>query len=73
MEGENEEQKLDLPSKIQLSKNFHAIREKFSSDENLDSVILQRLKELEVTIFFLENDSSISNKTPPALAYYIQK
>ncbi|WP_278661013.1 DUF262 domain-containing protein [Parasutterella excrementihominis] len=72
MEGENEEQKLDLPSKIQLSKNFHAIREKFSSDENLDSVILQRLKELEVTIFFLENDSSISNKTPPALAYYIQ-
>ncbi len=71
-EGEKEEQQLDLPSKIQLSKNFHAIREKFSSDENQDSVFLQRLKELEVTIFFLDNDSNNPNKTPPALAYYIQ-
>lgn len=67
-----EEQQLDLPSKIQLSKNFHAIREKFSSDENRDPTFLQRLKELEVTIFFLDNDSKNPNETPPALAYYIR-
>ena len=71
-EGKKEEQQLDLPSKMQLAKNFHAISEKFSSDENRNSAFFQRLKELEVTIFFLDNNLKNPNKTTSALAYYIQ-
>lgn len=70
-EGGNEEQQLDLPSKIQLSKNFQAIKTKFNSNENDLLSKQERFGALEVSLFFFADIADSVKGTLGTLSYYI--